>query len=82
MPKYERPFTVWALRIAEILPPAGFEGSMLIPADPERSPFPVTNDFIAKYKPEPGGYYILYANGYQTYMTAEQFEATYRLSQP
>jgi len=81
MPQYQRPFTVWALKIADIVPPSGFSGSMLVPADATYSPFPVTNDFVQQYQPTAGGYYVLYSNGAATWMSAKDFEPAYTLVQ-
>ena len=77
MPKYQRPFQVWALKIADIVPPSDFAGTMLIPADAAYSPFPVTAEFVQTCAPKPGGYFVVYASGYQTFMSAADFEAAY-----
>lgn len=77
MPKYQRPFNVWALKIADVLPPTDFTGAMLIPADPTYSPFPVAAGFVQEFRPKAGGYFVVYASGYQVFMPAADFEAAY-----
>ena len=37
----------------------------------------VREDFMQKFKPEVGGYYVLYNDGYQSYSPAEPFEEGY-----
>ena len=37
----------------------------------------VREDFMQKFKPEVGGYYVLYDDGYQSYSPAEPFEEGY-----
>ena len=37
----------------------------------------VREDFMQKFKPEVGGYYVLYKDGYQSYSPAEPFEEGY-----
>lgn len=77
MPQYSRPFTVWALKIADVVPPSGFTGALLVPVDQAHSPFPVPDTFIQQFNPQQGGYFVVYASGYQTWMKAEDFEASY-----
>lgn len=37
----------------------------------------VREDFMQKFKPEVGGYYVLYNDGYKSYSPAEPFEEGY-----
>ena len=37
----------------------------------------VREDFMQKFKPEVGGYYVLYDDGYQSYSPAKAFEEGY-----
>ena len=39
----------------------------------------VTKEFLDKHKPQPGGYYVVYKDGYQSYSPAEEFEDGYTL---
>lgn len=44
----------------------GFEGNVK-----------VEHDFMAKHKPEVGGYYVVYGDGYKSFSPAEAFEDGY-----
>lgn len=82
MPLYKCHKTVHALKIAEIRDPTepGHEsgGSMvLVPKESRYVPFLVPAEFIRKHSPQPGGYYVVYADGYKSYSPARPFEAGY-----
>ena len=49
-----------------------FEGS-------ELSSISVASGFVAKHKPESGGYFVEYEDGYQSFSPAEAFESGYSL---
>ena len=38
---------------------------------------PVTDEWLSKHSPEPGGYYVRYEDGYESYSPRESFEAGY-----
>lgn len=38
----------------------------------------VSCDYVAKYRPEVGGYYLKNSDGHELYLTAEVFEKEYR----
>lgn len=38
---------------------------------------PVGKEWIARHKPEVGGYYVVYEDGYQSYLPAKAFEDGY-----
>lgn len=75
MPKYTRPLEVWALKIADVVPQSDLGPTMLVPEDPTQAPFPIGADFVQRCAPAPGGYFVTYQGGYQTFMPAAQFEA-------
>lgn len=77
MPKYTRPLEVWALKIADVVPQSDLGPTMLVPEDATQAPFPVSAEFVQKNAPFAGGYFVTYTAGYQTFMTAAQFEAIY-----
>jgi hypothetical protein len=86
MPRYKCHKEVWALRIAGIeQAPADQErqhadGDWYIkPADSGYSPVCVGHSFILKHKPEVGGYYVVYDDGYKSYSPAKAFENGYAL---
>ena len=37
----------------------------------------VSKDYIEKHKPQVGGYYVVYKDGYKSYSPAEAFETGY-----
>ncbi|MBF8177674.1 hypothetical protein [Herminiimonas contaminans] len=82
MPKYQCHKQVYALKIEKIeQSPADFEcegGSYHItPADAGYGAFPVPAAFVDKHKPEAGGYYVVYDDGYKSYSPASAFESGY-----
>jgi hypothetical protein len=40
----------------------------------------VSPDYIRKHNPQPGGYFVVYDDGYQSFSPAEAFEEGYRLA--
>lgn len=78
MPRYECHKVVHALKIAEILPPADDETpAMIVPADEGYAPFPIAGEFLERHRPEVGGYYVVYRDGYASYSPAKAFEEGY-----
>ncbi len=71
MPRYECFKKVWALKIADI------DGVMIAPSDEGYAPFAVSAEYIEKHKPQVGGYYVVYQDGYRSYSPAEAFEQGY-----
>ena len=53
--------------VTEITPADGFEV------------FEVSADYMKKHLPEAGGYYVRYADGYESYSPAKPFEEGYTL---
>ena len=54
-------------------------GAMITPADPLYAPFRVSGDYLAKHNPQPGGYWVQYADGYTSFSPAQAFEEGYAL---
>lgn len=81
MPRYESHKTVWALKIKDI----GFHGDSengctggrITPEEDGYAPFEVDGAYMNKHKPQIGGYYVVYADGYQSYSPAQAFEEGY-----
>lgn len=44
----------------------------------ERGYLKVSGDYLAKHKPEAGGYYVRYPDGYESFSPASAFESAYR----
>lgn len=85
MPKYKCHKEVWAFKIKQIVPTvmihedgAKEKGKIMIfPEEEGYQPFEVSKDFIEKHKPQVGGYYVKYKDGYESYSPADAFEEGY-----
>lgn len=92
MPKYQCHKQVWALKIKTVAAHASgdpsmsdakfqasdaFQGAHLIPCDDGYAPVHVSADWFRKHKPEAGGYYVTYEDGYKSYSPAAAFESGY-----
>lgn len=82
MPRYKSHKQVWALKIAEIIEPAEpnneTDGSrIIIPADEGYGAFRVDREYVSKHKPQVGGYFVQYADGYKSWSPAQPFEEGY-----
>ncbi len=86
MPKYKCHKTVHAFKIEKIeldIDKANTEnretdGSATItPSDQGFCPFKVDHQYVRKHNPKPGGYYVVYADGYKSFSPAEAFENGY-----
>jgi hypothetical protein len=54
-------------------------GATLVPDDEAFPPLDVSGEYIAKHQPQVGGYWVLYADGYQSFSPASAFEQGYTL---
>jgi hypothetical protein len=84
MPKYRCHKEVWALKISSIVDPTQpgneSDGSRMIhPTDTRYEPFRVPHGYMRKHSPEVGGYYVVYADGYESYSPEKAFEDGYSL---
>lgn len=85
MPCYKCHKEVWALKIAGIKRDGEGEDretdgtAIITPAELGYAPFKVSYDFMRKHKPEVGGYYVVYKDGYKSFSPAEAFEDGYAL---
>lgn len=86
MPKYQSHKQVWALKIASIEFDSDkatqenreTDGSATItPEDEGYAPFKVDANYVHKHKPQAGGYYVVYKDGYRSWSPAEAFEDGY-----
>jgi hypothetical protein len=87
MPRYKCHKEVYALKIKDLVPQTSedlvgndgpsSDGAMLYPDDAGFAPFHVTQDYIDKHKPQVGGYYVVYKDGYASFSPAEAFEEGY-----
>ncbi len=85
MPKYQSHKQVWALKIKSIV--LDGEGTnnesdgsaMITPEGDGYAPFKVDREYMVKHKPQVGGYYVLYDDGYKSWSPAKAFEEGYSL---
>ena len=80
MPKYKCHKEVWALKIAAIKWDGEGEdresdgSAVFTPAEDGYTPIKLEREWMNKHKPEVGGYYVQYADGYTSYSPAKAFE--------
>lgn len=88
MPRYQSHKQVHALKIAAITfdrdaaqtEERETDGSATItPAETGYAPFKVDHEFVHKHKPQAGGYYVVYEDGYKSWSPADAFEGGYAL---
>lgn len=82
MPRYRCHKEVWALKIKDITDPTEpgneSDGSRVLHfADGDYAPLRVPHDYVHKHKPQAGGYYVVYVDGYKSWSPAEAFESGY-----
>lgn len=86
MPRYRSHKEVWALKIKTVeldIDKANAEnretdGSAIItPEEEGYAPFRVDHEYVRKHKPQAGGYYVVYADGYKSWSPAQAFEEGY-----
>jgi hypothetical protein len=85
MPQYQCHKKVWALKIEKIIRDGEGEDretdgtAMITPSEKRFAPFMVDAEFMRRNKPEAGGYYVVYEDGYKSYSPAKAFEDGYTL---
>lgn len=86
MPRYKCHKEVWALKIKAIefdsdkarAEQRETDGSATITPEGDcYAPFKVDSNYVHKHKPEAGGYYVVYADGYKSFSPAKAFEDGY-----
>lgn len=83
LPRYKCHKKVWALKIKEIWVDPGLTSdkvsiaATIVPEDFSYAPFQIDYDYIEKHKPQVGGYYVVYEDGYKSYSPAKAFEEGY-----
>lgn len=94
LPRYQCHKKVWALKIKEVVchthecpdvsiedfaATPDFQGGHLIPEDESYAPIPFDAEYYRKHKPQAGGYYVMYEDGYESWSPADAFEGGYSL---
>lgn len=86
MPKYKSHKEVYGLQSDAILLDSDkahkenceTDGSaMLVPVRKEYGPIRVDREYLRKHDPRPGGYYVVYKDGYKSFLPAKAFEDGY-----
>lgn len=83
MPKYKCHKEVWALKIKSIVRDGEGENretdgsAMITPEEEGFAPFKVDFEYMRKHKPQVGGYFVQYEDGYKSFSPAEPFESGY-----
>jgi hypothetical protein len=77
LPRYKCHKQVWTLKIAGIEKHQGVGEATITPVDTTYSPLRVSADYVIRHKPEVGGYYVVYDDGYQSFSPAKAFEEGY-----
>jgi hypothetical protein len=75
MPRYRCHKEVHALKIGAI--EQRDDGNYLIPDDRRYAAFWLDPAYISKHSPQPGGYYVVYQDGYISFSPAKAFEEGY-----
>jgi hypothetical protein len=78
LPKYRCHKTVHALKIKDVIVHAA-NGHIIVPEDTRYAPFQITDEYLQKHKPESGGYFVQYNDGYKSFSPAQPFEEGYEL---
>lgn len=84
LPRYRCHKEVWALKIKSVinvtLPGEEDDGDRLLEFEDEGyAPFAIDAAYVQKHSPQPGGYYVVYKDGYRSFSPAEAFEDGYIL---
>lgn len=80
MPKYQSHKKVWALKIKKIDFSDDVSNdfhAIITPEEEGYEPFVVNHEYIHKHKPQAGGYYVVYEDGYRSWSPSEAFEEGY-----
>lgn len=73
LPRYRWHKTLQALKIEQIINTAP-NISELHFTDQRFVPVAVPAEWVDRHHPRPGGYFVIYESGYQSFIPAEQFE--------
>lgn len=74
MPRYKCHKEVWALKIRSV----GDDGGLTF-EDGRYAPRLMSSTYMQKHKPQPGGYFVVYDDGYESWSPAKAFEEGYTL---
>lgn len=75
LPQYQCHKKVWALKIKSV----DIEGGVIYFEDARYAHIAPGQSYLAKHRPEAGGYYVVYEGNYKSYSPAAAFESGYTL---
>jgi hypothetical protein len=74
MPRYVSHKQVWALKIAEF----NVDTLTITPAEEGYAPIEVDREYVERHRPQVGGYYVVYPDGYKSFSPAKAFTEGYK----
>ena len=77
LPEYQCHKRVRAAKIKAIWHVTVRRAALMVLSDEGVAPIEVPMDFIEKHCPQPGGYLVVYEDGYQSYSPKQAFEEGY-----
>jgi hypothetical protein len=77
LPRYKCHKEVHALKIKAIALADGGGNALITPEEGPYAPFVVDAAYLEKHKPQAGGYYVVYDDGYKSWSPAKAFEDGY-----
>ena len=77
MPQYQCHKKVWALQIEKVAPDPRTGGAVLTFEEKPYAPRRVDASYVVKHDPQPGGYFVRYKDGYESFSPADAFESGY-----
>ena len=78
MQRYKPHKEVYALKIAIIEHCVG--GALFTAADKDYGTFEVSSEYVKKYSPQAGGYYVVYRDGHESWSPGLAFEDGHTLA--
>jgi len=78
IPRYKCHKVVQALKIT-LVTPTGCNAHFIVPQEEGFEPIEVSSEWVRQHNPKPGGYYVVYEDGYTSYSPAQAFERGYTL---
>lgn len=78
IPQYQCHKKVWALKIDSAAPNTKTSvGGCYLHFKEEFAPIFVTHEWLNKHNPRIGGYYVVFEDGYKSFIPSETFESIY-----
>jgi hypothetical protein len=78
MPRYKSNKEVWALKIKSIGAEKDGGATLHFVEESLYGPRKTSSEYVQKHNPKPGGYFVVYKDGYESWSPAKAFEEGYR----